>query len=52
MGTDFKCGCRLSGCGWYLCENHEADLVKLLIDYEHNQEMRRLTKEVIRLKNG
>ena len=34
MGTDFKCGCRISG-AWYLCKKHEAVLIGLL-DEETN----------------
>ncbi len=29
MGTDFKCGCRISR-GWYLCKKHEAILIGML----------------------
>ena len=35
MGTDFKCGCRVSG-GWYLCEKHENKLIEIL-DLEQNE---------------
>ena len=35
MGTDFKCGCRVSG-AWYLCKKHEAELIILISEAELN----------------
>ncbi len=29
MGTDFKCGCRISG-SWFLCDKHEGMLLDLI----------------------
>lgn len=37
MGTDFKCGCRVSG-GWYLCKEHEIVLINLIAQSELNIE--------------
>ena len=45
MGTDFKCGCRVSG-SWYLCNKHEARLIGIL-DEEDNT-----ISDVVRNKKG
>lgn len=37
MGTDFKCGCRVSG-AWYLCKKHEAELIILISKAEMEHE--------------
>lgn len=36
MGTDFECGCRISG-GWYLCKKHESMLIVAIDDAEMNK---------------
>lgn len=43
MGTDFECGCRLSG-SWFLCEKHEIKLIAILDEAD-------LKKSVVRRKS-
>lgn len=45
MGTDFECGCRVSG-AWYLCSKHEVKLIGIL-DEDTNT-----ISEVVRDKKG
>lgn len=33
MGQDYKCGCRRSLSGWYLCDKHEGELIIDLEEY-------------------
>ena len=34
MGSDYKCGCRHSFRAWFICEDHEIELLgKLEADY-------------------
>ena len=35
MGSDFKCGCRISG-SWFLCDKHEHELMDKLEPLEDN----------------
>ena len=30
MGKDFKCGCRVAGGAWYLCDGHESRLINAI----------------------
>ena len=38
MGTDMKCGCRTSGDAWYLCDEHEAEMLCKVevLEEDHN----------------
>lgn len=49
MGTDFKCGCRVSG-AWYLCKEHEIALINLIAQAELNIE--NTISNVVRDKKG
>lgn len=48
MGTDFKCGCRVSG-AWYLCRKHEDKIIELIAkdEVENNT-----VSDVVRDKKG
>ena len=49
IGSNFKCGCRVSG-SWYLCKKHEADLISLISEAELNSV--NTIADVIRNKKG
>lgn len=38
MGADYKCGCRCSAGHWFLCNEHEAELIGKLEEITEEEE--------------
>ncbi len=47
MGTDFKCGCRVSG-AWFPCKRHE----NMLIDIINEEENKNTISDIVTDKKG
>jgi hypothetical protein len=46
MGFDYKCGCRLSGGHWFLCDKHEDKLMEDLEEVEEEPVTKKIVGEM------